>query len=77
MFLEQRDINRRKAFEHLVEIKKQNKDTIMVNGNLFSYITKRGMTKRYIALNSFEEFRKSKLHNHHLERVNGFLFLEQ
>lgn len=35
MFLQQREINRRKAFEHLVEMKKQNVNTITVNKNVF------------------------------------------
>ena len=50
MFLSQIEKNKRLAFEHLVEIKKQNKETIIVNGNEFSYTTKRGLVKRFVGL---------------------------
>lgn len=76
MFLEQIDKNRRKAFEHLVEIKKQNKETIIVNDNEYSYITKRGLKKRYIAFNSFDDYKNSNLYKNKLEKVEGFLFVE-
>ena len=37
----------KKAFKHFVEvIKKQNTETITVNGNEYSYTTKRGLVKR-------------------------------
>lgn len=45
MFLEQIDKNKKYSFECLVEYKKQNKDTVVVNGNEFSYTTKRGILK--------------------------------
>ena len=77
MFLQQREINRRKAFEHLVEMKKQNVNTITVNKNVFSYTTKQGIKKNYIAINTLEEYLKSELCNNRLERVNEFLFVEQ
>lgn len=48
MFLSQIKKNKRLAFEHLVEIKKQNKETIVVNGNEYSYTTKRGLVKTYV-----------------------------
>lgn len=48
MFIERIEKNRRDAFTHFVEvIKKQNKDTITVNGDIFSYNTKRGIVKKY------------------------------
>lgn len=60
MFLEQREINRRKAFEHLVEIiKGQNKDTI-VFGKEFQYSTKRGKIHKFIPV----------------KRCNGFNFVQ-
>ncbi len=75
MFLSQIEKNRRLAFEHLVEIKKQNKETITVNGNEFSYTTKRGLVKRFIGFNSFDEYKKSDLYQNKLEKVNGFYFV--
>lgn len=74
MFLSQIEKNKRLAFEHLVEIKKQNKETIIVNGNEFSYTTKRGLVKRFVGFNSFTEYKKSDLYLHKVERVNGFYF---
>lgn len=77
MFLEQIEKNRRDAFAHFVEvIKRQNKDTINVNGDIFSYVTKRGVTKKYKAFKTFEEYRKSNIYEKHLEKVNGFIFVE-
>lgn len=77
MFLSQIEKNKRLAFEHLVEIKKQNKETIIVNGNEFSYTTKRGLVKRFIGFNSFAEYKSSDLYLHKVERVNGFYFAYQ
>lgn len=74
MFLSQIDKNKRLAFEHLVEIKKQNKETIVVKDDEFSYTTKRGLVKRFIGFNSFTEYRKSDLYPNKVERVNGFYF---
>lgn len=75
MFLEQIEINRRKAFEHLVEIiKGQNKDTI-VFGKEFQYSTKRGKIHKYIPVNSITEAIK-KYPNQKLERYNGFIFVQ-
>lgn len=71
--------NRKEAFEHLVEIKKQDKNTVVVEGNIYSFKTKRGITKRYIAFVSWDEYKKSGLiykANYKLERVNGFIFVE-
>ena len=77
MFLSQVEKNKRLAFEHLVEIKKQNKETIIVNGNEFSYTTKRGLIKRFVGFNSFTEYKNSDLYSHKVERVNGFYFAYQ
>lgn len=76
MFLEEIEKNRKLAFEHLVEVKKQDKATVNVNGNEYSYTTKRGLKKRYISFNSFNEYTKSEFYEKKLERVNGFLFVE-
>lgn len=77
MFLERIEKNRRDAFTHFVEvIKKQNKDTITVNGDIFSYITKRGIVKKYKAFKSFDEYKKSDIYENRMEKVNGFIFVE-
>lgn len=77
MFIERIEKNRRDAFTHFVEvIKKQNKDTITVNGNTFSYITKRGIVKKYKAFKSFDEYKKSTVYKNRMEKVNGFIFVE-
>lgn len=69
--------NRKKSFEHFVEAwKKQNKDTVSVNGNEYSYTTKRGIVKKYIAFNNFDEYKKSELYKNKAEKVNGFYFVE-
>lgn len=75
MFLSQIKKNKRLAFEHLVEIKKQNKETIVVNGNEYSYTTKRGLVKTYVEFNSFKEYQMSNLYPNKVERVNGFYFV--
>ena len=77
MFFSRIDKNKRLAFEHLVEIKKQNKETIIVNGNEFSYTTKRGLVKKFIGFNSFAEYKKSNLYPNKAEQVNGFYFVSQ
>lgn len=75
MFLEQIDRNKKSAFEHFVECKKQNKDTVVVNGNEFAYTTKRGVIKKFIGFNSFAEYKKSELYPNKAEQVNGFYFV--
>lgn len=75
MFLEQIEKNRRLAFEHLVERKNQNKNTISIEGEKYSYKTKRGLIKTYVAFNSFGEYRNSVLYPTPDERVNGFYFV--
>ena len=71
------ETNRQEAFKHFVEvIKKQNKDTVVVNGNEFSYTTKRGLIKKFIGFNSFAEYRKSELYPNKADKVNGFYFVE-
>ena len=78
MFLEQIEINRRKAFEHFVECwKKQDKSTVNVNGNKYSYKTKRGILKEYIAFKSFKEYQKSDYYmGYEMVKVEGFIFVE-
>ena len=75
MILTQIDKNKKAAFQHLVEYKKQNKDTVSINGNEYSYTTKKGIVKKYIRFNSFAEYQKSELYPHHAERVEGFYFV--
>lgn len=68
--------NKRDAFSYFVEvIKKAKQSTIVVNGNEFSYTTKRGLIKRFIGFNSFSEYRKSELYPNKAEQVNGFYFV--
>lgn len=70
------ETNRQEAFKYFVEvIKKQNKDTVVVNGNEFSYTTKRGLIKKFIGFNSFDEYKKSELYPNKAERVKGFYFV--
>lgn len=76
MLLEQIKKNKKAAFEHLVEYKKQNKETIVIDGNKYSYTTKRGLQKNYIGFNSFNEYRKSEQYPNKSEQVNGFYFVE-
>ena len=73
---EQIEKNRKSAFEHLVETKKQNIDTIAVSGNEYSYVTKREQIKKYLAFNSFNEYKNSIYFNtNKMERVCGFFFV--
>lgn len=70
------ETNRQEAFKYFVEvIKKQNKDMVVVNGNEFSYTTKKGLVKKFIGFNSFDEYKKSELYPNKAERVNGFYFV--
>ena len=68
--------NRKEAFNHFVKvIRKQSTETITVNGNEFSYTTKRGLVKRFVGFNSFAEYKKSELYPNKVEQVNGFYFV--
>ena len=68
--------NRKEAFNHFVKvIRKQSTETITVNGNEFSYTTKRGLVKRFVGFNSFAEYKKSELYPKKAEQVNGFYFV--
>lgn len=70
------ETNKLAAFRHFVEvIKKQNKETVTVNGNVYSYTTKRGLVKRYVGFNSFAEYRKSAVYPQRAEQVSGFYFV--
>lgn len=75
MFVEQIKKNRKAAFLILVERKKQNIDTVTVNENEYSYITKRGVIKKYKGFDSFGGYRRSDLYPQTPERVNGFYFV--
>ncbi len=75
MFLKQIKKNRKAAFEHLVERKGQNKNTISVEGGYYSYRTKRGLIKTYVAFDSFNEYKKSDFYPEQSEQVNGFYFV--
>ncbi len=75
MFLEQIEKNRKAAFEHLVERKGQNKDTISIEDGYYSYKTKRGLLKTFVAFNSFNEYKKSDFYPEQPEQVNGFYFV--
>lgn len=76
MFYQEIEKNKRKAFEHLVEYKKQNKETISIKENEYSYITKRGLLKKYMGFNSFNEYKKSELYPNKAEQINGFYFVK-
>lgn len=72
-----REQNKLNAFKHFVgAIKKQNPDTVEVDGNIYSYRTKRGLLKRYIHFPTFKEFVNSEYYNNRMEKVNGFIFVE-
>ena len=75
MFLEQIEKNKLDAFQHLVKNKKQNTETITVDGDAFSFATKRGVRKKYICFSSFGAYQKSPLYPAYAERVNGFYFV--
>lgn len=48
MFMDQIPINKLKAFKHYVEVwKKQDVNTVTVEGDIYSYTTKRGVVKKF------------------------------
>ena len=48
MFMDQIPINKLKAFKHYVEVlKKQDANTVTVEGDIYSYRTKRGIVKSF------------------------------
>ena len=66
--------NKRHAFEHFVSvIKKQNPVTIEIEEDIFSYTTKKGVTKRYKYFNNIKDAIKS---GYKIERVNSLIFGE-
>lgn len=77
MFLEQVEKNKLEAFQHLVERKGQNKDTVFIDDDeYYCYKTKRGLLKAYVAFNSFNEYKNSDFYPEYAEeRVNGFYFV--
>ena len=75
MYADRIEKNRIDAFKHFVEvIKKQNPDKVIIEGDIFSYSTKRGLKKTYKAWRSLEECMANT--NDRIERVNGFVFTE-
>ena len=75
MLEEQSRKNRYNAFVHLVEMKRRNPETIEVDGDEYSYKTKRGLLKKYKVFKSFKAYTNSEYYDNKLERVNGFLFV--
>lgn len=75
MFISQIPLNKLKAFEHLVELKKQDKSTVCVSDNIFTYTDKHGKEISYIGFNTFSEYHASKYYRLQLVRVNGFYFV--
>lgn len=68
--------NKEEAFKHLIEVKKQNPKTMVVEqDDIFSYTTKRGLVKKYKAFNTFESYAQSELYPDKMDRVNGFIFV--
>lgn len=75
-FSDQIEKNKLAAFKHFVKCwKKQDENTVVVNGNEFSYTTKGGLVKKYAGFNSFNEYKNSEFYPQHPERVNGFVFV--
>lgn len=76
MLLKQIEKNKLEAFQHLVERKGQNKDTVFINDDgYYCYKTKRGLIKTFISFNTFNEYQKSDFYQNNPERVNGFIFV--
>lgn len=77
MFIELIEKNKKNAFEYFVEVRKQqDKNTIVVEGNIYSFITKRGNVKKYIGYDSYRAYRKSEFYPQKAEQVNSFWFVE-
>ena len=76
MFLEQINKNRKAAFEHLVEQKGQDKDTVFIDDKgYYCYITKRGSLKTFVVFDSFIKYKKSDFYPEKPKQVNGFYFV--
>lgn len=68
--------NRLNAFKHFVDvIKKQNAETVEVNGDVYSYTTKRGKKKFYKAWDSLRQCLDAGIENK-IVRVQTFVFTE-
>lgn len=77
MFLSQIEKNRKFAFEHIVRVRKrQDENTVQVEGNVYSYTTKRGKIKKYIAFNGYNEYKHSQYYPQKAESCDGFWFVE-
>lgn len=76
-FLDGIEANKLAAFKHFVKCwKKQDENTVVVNGDEFSYTNKGGVVKKYVGFNSFNEYKKSEFYPQHAELVCGFIFVE-
>lgn len=76
MLKEQINKNRKLAFEHLVEQKRQNKNTVFIDSDgYYCYKTKREMLYIFVAFDSFAEFKKSDFYPEQPECVDGFYFV--
>ena len=75
MFFNQIEKNKLLSFKHLIKTKGYNEDFVKVNGNIYTYSTKRGAIKNYIGFNSFNEYKKSEFYPRKVESVNGFYFV--
>ena len=68
--------NRLMSFIHFVSAKKkQDKNTVTYDEDVYTYTTKRGIIKRYRYYNNIREYLKAK-DDGKSERVNGFVFVE-
>ena len=76
MFAHLIEKNKKDAFIHLTKMKKQNVNTIEIQNDIFSYTTKRGITKHFVCFISFTQYKKSKFYPSAPERVDGFYFVE-
>lgn len=71
------EANKLAAFKHFVKCwKKQDENTVVVNGDEYSYTMKGGVVKKYVGFNSFNEYKNSEFYSQHPERVCGFIFVE-
>lgn len=77
MYEELRLKNRENAFRYYVQRIKQDPDTVIIEGDNYSFVTKKGIVRRYRAFFSFKEYAKSEyyLSKNKMERVWGFIFV--
>lgn len=76
-FSDRIETNKIAAFKHFVKCwKKQDENTVVVNGNEYSYTMRGGVVKKYVGFNSFNAYKNSEFYPQHPERVCGFIFVE-